>query len=65
MAHLLDGLAPGASLDALLENFPAAAALYENQRYAQAGLCRSPLETSLNTELEARKVIDRARGPAG
>jgi hypothetical protein len=65
LAHLLDGLAPGPGLDALLANFPAAAALYENQRYAQAGLCRSPLETSLNTELEARKLIDRARGQVG
>jgi hypothetical protein len=61
LARLLDTLPPGAALDALLLNFPAAAALYENQHYDMAGLCRSPLEASLNSELAARKVIDKAR----
>jgi hypothetical protein len=61
LAQLLDSLAPGDSLDALLASFPAAAALYENQHYGQAGLCRSPLEASLNSELKARTVIDKAR----
>ena len=61
LAQLLDALPPGPSLDALLESFPAAAALYENQRYDMAGLCRSPLEASLNSELAARAMIDKAR----
>ncbi len=64
LSRLLDGLAPGARLDALLRAFPAAAALYENARYAQAGLCRSPLESSLRSELAARGVIDKARALA-
>lgn len=61
LAQLLDTLPPGASLDALLNSFPAAAALYENQRYDMAGLCRSPLEASLNSELAARATLDKAR----
>lgn len=61
LAQLLDALPPSASLNALLESFPAAAALYENQRYDVAGLCRSPLEASLNSELAARATLDKAR----
>ena len=45
---------------ALLDAHPAAAELYENLHYAHAGLCRSPLEASLNAELRAREAIDRA-----
>ena len=54
---------PGAELEALLNTFPAAAELYENQQYAQAGLCRQPLELSLNTEQQARKEIERIARP--
>lgn len=61
LAQLLDALDGQRSLEALLTHFPAAAALYENRRYDRAGLCRSPLEDSLNTELQARAVIDRVR----
>jgi hypothetical protein len=45
----------------VLDAYPAAAQLYENQNYQHAGLCRSPLEASLDAELRARQVIDRAR----
>lgn len=52
-------------LDAVLRMFPAASELYENLRYQQAGLCRSSLELSLDSELQARALIERiARGPA-
>ncbi len=64
--HLADELSraePGAELEALLNTFPAAAELYENQQYAQAGLCRQPLELSLNTEQQARKEIERIARP--
>ena len=60
--HLADELVnvdPGPELDAVLTSFPAAAELYENLRYKQAGLCRSPLERSLNTEQQARSVLAR------
>ncbi len=63
LSLLLDAMPPSADLDALLNTFPAVAGLYENGRYEQAGLCRSPLESSLNTELQARAAIDRARKP--
>jgi len=54
------------SLSALLDAYPSAAELYENLNYRHAGLCRSPLEQSLDAELRARQVIERARrGLAG
>ncbi|WP_298290194.1 hypothetical protein [Thiomonas sp.] len=57
---------PDAQLDALLRAFPAAAEVYENARYAVAGLCLAPLQRSAETELAARRVIDAAKraGPA-
>lgn len=61
LAQLLDRLPPGPELDRLLQTFPAAAGLYENQHYDVAGLCRTPLEASLNSELSARALIDKAR----
>lgn len=51
-------------LAALLDAYPAAAELYENLNYAHAGLCRSPLEVSLNAELKARATLDKAARPA-
>jgi len=48
-------------LSALLDAYPAAAQLYENLNYQHAGLCRSPLELALGAEVQARKVIERAR----
>jgi hypothetical protein len=61
LQRLLLELPADNGMAALLNSFPAAAALYENLRYAQAGLCRSPLEASLNSELRARAAIDKAR----
>ncbi len=51
-------------LDAILNTFPAAGELYENLRYEHAGLCRSPLEASLNAELDAGAAIRKAGAPA-
>ena len=50
-------------LQALLNAHPAAAELYENLNYQHAGLCRSPLEASLNAELAAREALVRAAKP--
>lgn len=55
--------APSDALDAILEASPATAELYENLQYEHAGLCRSPLESSLHAELAARAAIDAARKP--
>ena len=65
LADELDRAEPGESLEAILAAFPATAEVYENVRYERAGLCRSPLELSLSTELEARSIIQRVqtRGP--
>lgn len=61
--HLTEALreAPaGDALNAVLAAFPAAGELYENLNYQHAGLCRSPLEASLNAELAARAALERA-----
>ncbi len=58
---MLDLLAREPALATLLDTFPSAAMVYENQRYALAGLCRAPLTQSLDSELQARGVISRAR----
>jgi hypothetical protein len=61
-----DELGAEDALSALLDAFPSAAELYENLNYQHAGLCRSPLELSLDAELRTRQVIERARrGVAG
>ena len=52
---------PGASLQAVLDAFPAAAQVYENLHYGEAGLCRSPLELATGAELAAREAIEAAR----
>jgi len=61
VATLLAQADADAHLQALLAVAPAAAELYENQRYAIAGLCRAPLEAALNAELAAVAAIGRAR----
>lgn len=47
----------------LLAHSPAAALLYENQRYAHAGLCRAPLAHAAAAELAARQAIAAVRQP--
>src|SRR5687768_6148491 len=58
---LLAAAEPGDDLDKLLAIAPATAAIYENQQYAHAGLCRAPLEAALNAELAATAAIGKAR----
>lgn len=45
----------------LLDQSPAAREIYENLHYAEAGLCRSPLEAATGAEMVARDAIERAR----
>ena len=61
LGQLLDALASDGGLQQLLATFPSAATVYENRQYAHAGLCRAPLEASLNSELAARDLIERVR----
>ena len=61
LARLLGALAGQPALDTLLDTFPAAAQVYENLHYRHAGLCRAPLQASLDSELLARAAIARAR----
>jgi len=58
---LLQQAEPGPALDLLLQHAPAAAQIYENLNYQHAGLCRSPLESSLNAEMAAQALIQRVR----
>ena len=49
----------------LLTQSRAAAQLYEHAHYAEAGLCRSPLDAAMHAEVAAREAIEAARrGPA-
>ena len=48
----------------LLADSPAAAALYENLHYGEAGLCRTPLDAAMRAELQARQAIAAARAAA-
>ena len=45
----------------LLAQSPAATELYENLHYAEAGLCRAPLDAAMPAELAARDAIAAAR----
>jgi hypothetical protein len=53
-----------AALPKLLQALPALAELHENRHYAEAGLCRSPLEAAVEAELETRDLLARLRPPA-
>ncbi|WPB58581.1 hypothetical protein [Xylophilus sp. GOD-11R] len=64
LAAELQSLPRDASTDALLIASPAAAIVYENLYYEQAGLCRTPLEPAMAAELAAREAIAHARRPA-
>ncbi|WP_374429355.1 hypothetical protein [Ideonella dechloratans] len=65
LAHQLEPLAMDEALDRLLQAFPAAATVYENLHYNQAGLCRAPLETALNAEMAATALIQAVRIGSG
>jgi hypothetical protein len=59
IAALLSTTETDEALQTLLAVTPATAELYENQHYAQAGLCRSPLDEALQAELAASLVLRR------
>lgn len=69
LAHALGEVPADRTLQAILDAYPAAAELYENLNYRHAGLCRSPLELALGTEMAAREAIGKAarlpRAPRG
>jgi hypothetical protein len=60
LSQALNRVEPGAVLTAVLDAHPATAELYENIQYANAGLCRAPLDISLATERSAKAAIERA-----
>ena len=65
LAEEFEELQSQQGLSALLEAFPSAAELYENMNYQHAGLCRSPLDLSLDAEQQARKAIAHAMRRSG
>lgn len=64
LAAELEAAPRDAAIEAVLETFPAAGELYENLNYRHAGLCRSPLDASLQAEIAARAAIAAASAPA-
>lgn len=67
LADELRGVPADPVLFAVLDAFPAASQVYENLNYQHAGLCRAPLERSLNSELQAHQLLQRVarQGAAG
>ena len=61
----LSGLQPDLALHALLDTHPAAAEVYENVNYRNAGLCKSSLDAAVDSEMQARAVIARAKSQPG
>jgi len=57
VSQLLEDAEPGDALRALLAVAPATAEIYENQHYAQAGLCLSPLDRATAAEQAAAAAI--------
>jgi hypothetical protein len=57
---LLAEAEPGRELESLLSTLPATTELYENLHYGHSGLCRSPLDASLEAELAARASLAKS-----
>lgn len=58
---LLDEAGDEPALQALLDGLPALAELHENRHYAQAGLCRSPLDAAVQAERQVHDLLQRLR----
>ena len=63
VAERLAGLMldPDVDWQHLLAQSPAAATVYENLHYAEAGLCHAPLDQAVAAEVAAREAIEAAR----
>lgn len=61
--RLLDDVDGDPALESLLNRLPALAELHENRHYAQAGLCRSPLDDAVQAERQARELIEKLNTP--
>lgn len=61
LREMLAATEPDPYLEAVLDNFPATAEIYENLRYEHVGLCRSPFDAALHAEMQAMSVIENAR----
>lgn len=59
--QLLDDASDDPSLGPLLESLPSLAEVHENRHYAEAGLCRSPLDEATEAELLARELMERVK----
>jgi hypothetical protein len=57
--RLLDDAEGDPALECLLERLPALAELHENRHYAQAGLCRSPLDDAVNAERQVHELVTK------
>lgn len=57
LSEVLASIVLDARVDEILRAHPAAAELYENLMYQHAGLCRSPIEASVESEQQVRKLL--------
>lgn len=64
LSQMLAESAGEPGLDELLDNLPAMRELYENLHYAEAGLCRSPLDAAVDAEVRAHDALERIRAAA-
>lgn len=62
LSELLAATSLDPRLDGILGAYPAAAELYENLQYEHAGLCRSPLEASVDSEQRVKKLFAKVTG---
>lgn len=59
LKEALSDALPEAALTAVLGTYPSAAELYENMHYEVSGLSRSPIETSVSSEVLATQLLAR------
>lgn len=59
--QLLDDAEDDPSLQPLLESLPSLAEVHENRHYAEAGLCRSPLDEATEAEILSRELLQRVK----
>ena len=57
LVGLLDEADDDPMLPTLLNGLPALAELHENRHYAEAGLCRAPLDALVQSEWQTRELL--------
>ena len=64
LGSLLDEAEGDPALHKLLDRLPSLAELHENRHFAEAGLCRSPLDAAVGAEREVTALFERLKRQA-